>query len=469
MTWSLDAYGATSWGGGTTPPPGPGQQIPPPVDGGTRTFSYTLERGVEAWSVLVWGGGGNIALYPGGGIVVVPDHDNGVCRVLVWWPDAVGLQVMRQTDDGTITLVRGGYPALPGATRRNLSTNPKVDGVLTGYTAGAGSPTLSRISTGTDTWAWRATIAAAGTCEVNIPRSVSTASTLTVALDVRLSAVPSAFGVIATWADAAGVATASTIVVAPASSVVQSVQQWARQRLVLVPPTAAVTLTGLRVTATDMPAGATMDGTRVLIEPTADSDGSYVDGDMLGAQWMGTPELSTSLLADVVEVVDGECPLDRRVTYILTNPAAIGGRMTAEPVVLESRGRTWLTHPASPGAPATVDLRAKPALVRGIRRGRHLAMGRTRPVVVTEARRQAPRGTLVFNAISAAEREWLLATFDDGQPVLLRTPAEYNFDAVDWVSLGDLTEDPEGRKAWQDAWILTAEFDPVDAPSALVS
>jgi hypothetical protein len=439
------------------------------VDGGTRTYTYTLERGVEPWSVLVWGGGGNVALYPGGGIVVVTEPELGVCRLLVWWPDAVGLQVMRQTDDGTITPVRGSYPALPGATRRNLSTNPKLDGATTGYTAGTGSPTLSRISTGTDTWALRALIASAGTCEVNIPRSVPGATTLTVALDLQLSATPSAWGVIATWADAVGVATASTTAVASASSVVQSVQQWARQSLALVPPTAATTLTGLRVTATGLPAGATMDLTRVLIEPTADSDGSYVDGDMLGGQWIGTPELSTSLLADVVEVVDGECPLDQRVTYILTNPAAVGGRMTAEPVVLESLGRTWLTHPSTPGHPAMADLRVKPALVRPIRRGRHQALGRTRVVVVTEARRQAPRGTLVFNAISAAEREWLLAVFADGQPVLLRTPAEFNFGDVDWVSLGDLTEDPEGRKAWQDAWAISAEFDPVDAPSALVS
>lgn len=469
MTWSLDTYGSAAWGGGTTPLPGPGQQVPPPVDGGTRTYTYTLERGVEPWSVLGWGGGGNVPLYPGGGIVVVPEPDSGVCRVLVWWPDAVGLQLLRQTDDGVFSLVRGGYPAVPGPTRRNLSTNPKVDTALTGYTAGAGSPTLSRISTGTDTWAWRATIAAAGTCEVNIPRSVPGATTLTVALDLRLSAIPSALGVTATWADAVGAATASTTALIPSSSVVQSVQQWARQRVVLIPPTAAVTLTGLRITATDMPAGGTMDGTRVLIEATAGSDGTYVDGDVLGGQWTGTAELSTSLVAAVTEVVDGECPLDRRVTYVLTNPAFVGGRMTAEPVVLESQGRTWLTHPAAPGLPAVVDLRVKPVLVRPIRRGRHMAIGRTRVVVVTEAQRQAPRGTLVFNAISAAEREWLLEVFDDGQPVLLRTPPEYHFGAVDWVSLGDLTEDPEGRKAWQDAWAISAEFDPVDAPSALAS
>jgi len=465
--WAQEAWDTATWAGTTVGDNAPGQQVPPPVQGGTRTYTYATLDATEPWSFGGWAAGGTQALYPGGGVVLVPDPDAGVMRVLVWWPDATGLQLLRVTADGAIEPVRGAYPVLPGVTRRNLSTNPALGTALTGYTAGTGAPTMSRLTLTAETWAWRAQVAGAGTNEVNLPHAVPAATTLTVALDLRLSATPTTLTITATWADASAVATAPTSVVVPADSVVYSVAQFARQRAVLTPPATAVTCTGIKITAAGMPAGGQMDGTNMLIEP-ATSDGTYFDGDMLGAAWTGTPELSTSVLAAVVTVLDGESPLDVPVSYLLVNPQLTGGRIVSESAVLESRGRTWLTHPSAPDQPRAVSVREKPVLTRGMDRGVHRPMGRRRPVVVTGEHRWAPSGNIGINALSSDEYVWLLEILDDGLPILLRSPADYHF-TPRWLSLGEQTDDPEGRLGWQDAWLVSAPFDEVDAPSALVS
>lgn len=466
--WASGGYGATPWAGGPVPAPPVGQQIPPPVAGGTRTYSYVTSRGVDPWAAGTWGGGGALALYPGGGIVVVPDPALGVMRLLVWWPDATGLQLLRTTGDGTVLPVRGGYPALPGATRRNWSTNPSVTTDLTGWTAGTGAPTITRIPVDDTLWAWRATIAGAGTCEVNIPRSVPSAQPITVAMDLRLSATPSALSVTATWADAGAVATAPSTATLSADDVVRSVDQFGRQLFGLTPPSNAVTLTGLRVTATGLPAGATMDGTRVRIALGASSSGTYVDGTMLGGVWTGAPDLSTSVHATVVEVVDGECPLDEPVTYILANPAFSGGRMVSEPVVLDSLGLTWMTIISDPANPRTISVREVPDLVRTIDRGVFKPLGRRTSVVVTGPTRRSASGTIGINALSGEDYEWLVGALDDGLPFLIRTPAEYHF-TPRWLSLGDQTDSREGRLAYHDAWLISAPFEETDPPSALVA
>lgn len=465
--WALEAWATAAYAGTTAGETAPGQQTPPPVEGGTRTYTYATLDAVEPWSVGGWAAGGLQALYPGGGIVLVPDPAGGVMKVLAWWPEAAGLQLLRLTPDGGIEPVRGAYPILAGATRRNLTTNPAVGTAITGYTAGTGTPTMSRLTLTPTTWAWRAVNAGAGTSEVNLPQSVGNAVTLTVALDLRLSATPTTLTITATWADAAAVATAPTSVVVPGNSLVYSIGQFARQTVTLTPPATAVTCTGIKITAAGMPAAGQMDGTNLLIEP-ATSNGTYFDGDVLGGAWTGTPELSTSVLAPVITVLDGECPLDLPVTYLLANPQLTGGRIVSEPATLDSLGRTWLTHPTSPGAPRVVSVREKPVLTRGMDRGVHRPMGRRRPVVVTGEHRWAPSGTIGINALSGDEYEWLLDVLDDGLPVLLRTPADYHF-TPRWVSLGEQTDDPEGRLGWQDAWLISAPFDEVDAPSALVS
>ena len=79
--------------------------------------------------------------------------------------------------------------------------------------------------------------------------------------------------------------------------------------------------------------------------------------------------------------------------------------------------------------------------------------------------RQAPTVTIAINALSFAERDQLRALFADVAPVLLRAPADYGYGPGMWLALGALTEDREGRRAWQDASLLTASFVEVYAPS----
>jgi hypothetical protein len=196
--------------------------------------------------------------------------------------------------------------------------------------------------------------------------------------------------------------------------------------------------------------------------------GSRFDGGTLGATWTGTIGLSTSLLADVVTVVDGECPLDTPVTYVVADPSITGGRATAPRATLDSLDRSWLTHPNSPGEPVRISLRKKPVLAYPIAQGRFRPIGRRYAVVVTAATRQSAEGPIEINALSAAEHAQLLELLDDGKAVLVRAPADYHW-APRWLSLGALTDDPEDRLAYQDAWLLSADFVEVDAPSVLVA
>jgi hypothetical protein len=112
-----------------------------------------------------------------------------------------------------------------------------------------------------------------------------------------------------------------------------------------------------------------------------------------------------------------------------------------------------------------VNLRVKPVLTYPIPRAVFRPIGRRNAVVVTTAR-QSPEGTLDFNALSRERRYELAAAMKDGQPVLLRAPAGYDWDPR-WVSLGDSIHDPEDRLGWQDAWKISAPFTEVDAPTVL--
>ena len=196
--------------------------------------------------------------------------------------------------------------------------------------------------------------------------------------------------------------------------------------------------------------------------------GDYVDGATFGGTWLGVTDLSASKVAPTQTILDGECPLDVPVTYLLYNPTITGGHMASPPSLLESGWRTWLTHPAQPGEPVQVDLRAVPDLEHDVEQGIFMPLGGRRAIVVTGPERRAPTGTVTINAISRAGRDALKALFRDLQPVLVRTPDGYHMGelAYAWISIGTLTESREDRKAWIDAWLLSAPFVEVNAPSA---
>lgn len=444
----------------------PGQVLPPPVPGGTTVYYWSTQRFLYP---LSWGGLSGarpgIVFLPGG-IVIVPDPETGVNRVMMWWPNADALQLVRIDPDGARRPVRGGYGIAADATRTNYATNPGFEIGLNGYVPGAGSPTLDRPAdpdAPAGTYVGRATIAGAGSCGVTVPTTLTGSQPVTVGFDTRLTARPTALHVDVTWTDSGGSSLGTTTIQLAANDINRSVAQFGRQVAQHTPPAGAVTPT-IKIVADGLPAGAAMSLDGITIEQGL-TDGSRFDGDILGASWTGTAGLSTSLLADVLTVEDREAPLDALVTYIVTDPSISGGQATSPPVVLASLDRSWITHPAL-DAPFRVSLRRKPTLTRPIARGVLRPLNRRNAVVVTGPSRQSPEGPIEINVLSAADRTTLLAALDDGQPILLRAPADYNWDPR-WLSLGDLSEDPEDRLAYQDAWLLSSDFVEVDEPSAV--
>lgn len=463
MPWGTQAwaYGDTS---GVVPP---GQQTAPAVPGaGSTTYTYTNSATGGGWARRAWGGLTFASVYPGCGIVLVPDAASGVMRVMVWWPDAPTISLVRVLPDGTLTKVRGAYPiTVSGSTRRNYATNP-FPAALTGYTAGTGTPTLTLVDRGDAVGGQilRGTIASAGTCELGLPGAVPGAAT-TVGVDVRWSASPTSASVTIAWLNSVGAALAPSTATLTSSQIVQSVGQISRQVVTLTPPTGAVSGT-VRVTAAGLPAGGYMDVGRVTLD-AATTDGSYVDGDSLGGTWSGTRGLSTSVWAPPQTVLDGECPLDTTVVYMAATSTVPGGRLTSSAGTLPSQDQTWITHPGSPSAPVLATLRGTPPLEYDLDSGVFWPLGSDYPVVVTGPRRRSAAGTVTIGALSHTERDTLLAMFADLQPVLLRAPHDYAGYQHMWIFLFKLTEDPEGRLPWQPTRILTAPFQQVEAPAVV--
>lgn len=474
MTWSRDAHSRGPWSAGsTTEQIIPGQQtLPPPIPGGTTTFTYAGWTGL-AWAYRGWAGGGAQAIYPGGGISLYPDPANGVMKISAWWPYASALQLMRVGPDGIRRPVRGGYPInVTTATRRNAVQNPSLETGTNGFVPADGSPTLTRVTTPTVTaprgsYALRCTIASAGSCGVTVPTDLTGNAPVTVAFDMRLSARATAVRVTIAWTDSLGGALGTTTLNLTSDQINNSVSQFARQVVTSTPPAAAVTPT-LKIIADGMPSAGTMDLDGLTFEAATTTGGAFFDGTVPGGTWVGTADLSASLLAQIVTVDDGECPFDVSVSYVLINPAIAGGSMTSVAANLPSTRRAWLTHPSTPGAPFQVDLRETPALEYPMAQGTFRPIGSKYAVVVSELERQSAAGEVKINALTLADRTQLKDTFNDGSPVLLRTPGNFTFTDM-WIGLnGPLTVDPEGRGGWQEGWLLSAPFVETDAPSALV-
>lgn len=465
--WSQAAYSRAPWSSGVLPATPPGQVLPPPVPGGTTSYTFSLAQGAYPWSFGSWSGGAQPVSDPPGGVIAIPKAESGVMSLMVWWPNAPLLQVVRITQDGTRTPVRGAYPLAPaGSVRENRCLNPSARAGLNGYVPGVGSPTLSQLDRDDiDGHGWRAAITTAGTDEVVVPVSLPAGQPVTVGMDLRLSGRPTGLSVTIGWVDNAGVALAPSVAAFTADQVNSLIGRWDRLVATLVPPAAAVQCSTLKVAATGLGAGATLDGSRITVE-AAITDGSPFDGDTLGGLWLGTPELSASLLAPVAIVDDGECPLDAPVVYQVYNAALVGGSVSTPSVMLRSGDRSWLTHPAVPDRPIQCHVTTTPTPVRALQRTISQVIGRAKPVVITAKQRQAPAGTLRVDTETFAQRDELLTALEDGAPVLLRAPADYGYGPGQWLSLGDLTEDPDGRPAPVQGRFLSADYQEVDAPAS---
>jgi hypothetical protein len=458
-------------------PPG-WQANPPPIPGGTATFVYEPHP-IFTLARRGYAGLQSLTTYLGGGISLAPDHARAVMRVACWWPDAPLLTLFRIHPDGSQYPVRGASPLRAVVdTRRNYCSNPSFEVGLNGWLADAGVPVLSRldnsvvgVTVARGRYALRATIAAAGSCGVTMPTTLpanpttpATGGVITVACDLRLSARPAGLTVQVSWTAAGGGALGPYTTALTPNQINASVAQWARQRVELTDPAGASNPV-IKLIATGLPAGASMD-VDGGVQERGSTSGGYFDGATAGGLWTGTAGLSTSVLAPVLTVDDGEAPLDVPVRYLLYNPQPVGGTMRSELASLISDDRAWLTHPDHPGAPIVVTVRDVPDDVEDLDRSVQRILDSPYPVVITSSYRWAASGEITFGALSLEERAQLDALLaDPGRPVLLRTPATYGYGSGRWITLGAKTTSAGGRRVDQPTRMLTFPYDVVDAPA----
>lgn len=287
----------------------------------------------------------------------------------------------------------------------------------------------------------------------------------TIGFGLAVSTRPTAVTITVPWLDTVGAGAGTSTVNLSTDAINQSVGAGARQVVTVVAPAAAAT-GSVRLTVDGITANVTTTDIDAWTIEAGVTDGSYFDGTSQGGSWTGAAHLSTSLLAPVMIVIDGEAPFDTALRYEVYSPAITGGRAAAQPVVLTSAGLTWLTHPAAPSAPFVVQLSAPtPARVYDLDQGVFYPIGRSRPIVVSAAQRHAATGTLTFGATTRTELRTLLATLADASPVLLRMPGDWDPGDM-WVALGGLTVDPQGRLPYQDTRLIVAPFTEVDPPDA---
>ncbi|WP_432845969.1 hypothetical protein ACQPXB_35850 [Amycolatopsis sp. CA-161197] len=462
--WARGAYAAR--GSGAARPPGQ-QTIPPPIPGGTASWTYQPNRTLM-WTVRGWAGRMSPINYPGGGVSIRPIAERGVMRVTAWWPDATALALIRIEEDGTMYPVRGADSVtVSGTTRRNLCQNPSFEAGINGTVPDAGSPTLSNPTTGAarGTAYLLATVAAAGSCGVLVPTTLSPGSDLTVGLDLKLSAVASSVTVVANWSDANGSALVAATAALSADDINRSVATWGRQVLHLPIPPGGATGT-VKVVAAGLPAGGSMGLDGVVIE-RGYTDASFFDGDTYGATWLGTSALSSSVLAPLATIDDGECPVDQPVRYKLVNAGRTGGSMTSDPATLSSGGRVWLTHPSDPGNPVEIFVEARPRRGRKANQAVFQAIDDPLPITVAPRRRSGWQSTddISLWTFDEAGTEQLWALLDDNRPMLFRAAADLNYGSSVWKSFGDMAEDPDGTAVWQKYLKISGSWTEVAAPA----
>lgn len=445
-------------------PPGQ-QELPPPIPGGTAKWVYQQHK-LLAFGWRSFAGRTSQQSYPGGGVSILPVPESGVMRVTAWWPDAAFLQIIRVHNDGSLYTVRDANPLqVTAPTRRNFATNPGLEVGLNGFVADAGTPTLTRPNDGTATagsFYLKATNASLGSNGVTVPAAMPPGLDLTVGFDMKLSARATSVTVQVNWADAGGIPLTSTTAALTANDINQSVGQWSRQVVRMNTPLNGVTAT-VKVICGGMPAAGSQSLDQITIE-RGNTDGSPFDGSTYGATWAGTVGLSASVLAPMLTVDDGECPVDSSVQYRVVNPRATGGTMTSDPATLDSLGFTWLTHPLHAVTPRKITVKRAPKRTRVAKQGVFMPIGAKYSVSRSEARRRAPNGTFELYALSWAERDDLLRLFDDMMAVLIRAPIDYGYGDGMWLELRDMDEDPEEHLAYQDVRLFSAPFDQTEAP-----
>lgn len=145
-----------------------------------------------------------------------------------------------------------------------------------------------------------------------------------------------------------------------------------------------------------------------------------------------------------------------------------GGTLTSSSLSLDVPA-VWLRHPGVPDLSMPIDFQGEGEPIRPVVQAVLEPLNRAFPIVVTDGRRRAKRGTITIRTADAAEEDELLNLLADTSILLLDIPPTsktYNMDPHQYLSLGDLTENrqradyyPWPRKIW------TAPYIVVDRPA----
>ncbi len=262
---------------------------------------------------------------------------------------------------------------------------------------------------------------------------------------LRLSATPSgSFTMRAEYLDETGAVLASSSAAYASGSLAQFVAAagaaMVRTGIFRLTPPPGAASANVYLEIAGMSAGGWADIDAVLIEDAStagDQAGQYFDGDVLTGSWDLARQASPSQLAGAQRIMDREVPLDVPVRYVMTAPDMPGFQAVSEPVVVESKRRVWLLHPAE-DLPVQVWVSREPKQTYGIEQAVMPVLGAKHPVVVSGARRRAATGSYQIWTERFDDRATLLRMLDDGSPLLLRMPANHGHGGGEWIAIGDV-------------------------------
>lgn len=143
------------------------------------------------------------------------------------------------------------------------------------------------------------------------------------------------------------------------------------------------------------------------------------------------------------------------------------GSLTTSSVTLDATA-IWLRHPGVPSLSLPIDFQGEGEPVRPVNQAILEPLNRRTPIVVTDGRRRAKRGTITIRTATADEADALLDLLDDTSVLLLDIPPArtLNMAPHQYLSLGDLTEGRRRPDYYPNPHkIFTAPYVVVDRPA----
>lgn len=202
---------------------------------------------------------------------------------------------------------------------------------------------------------------------------------------------------------------------------------------------------------------------------------SYADGDTAGWSWDGTLGASASTGPNETPqpAFDHEAPHGVALQYRAralhdygAGSLAAGDWSTIAATQLDAGW--WLKHATRPTLNVAIEPHAFPTTSRGARQGIHYALGRERPVVVSE-KRTARTGTITLRVDTDEQRASLDELLDALDPLHLVAPPGQHWDD-DWIAVtGDLARNRIVDKAFIAETLEPIAFTLVERPPGTIT